>query len=454
MKKNIIKNLFVVSLFVFLAGFGLLVDLKDQDRNAIESYESAQNYIQDRLSENNAMQKNMFMVAKPKHESIRLIVTDGDTIGQLLHKLDINGALVHKSLAELDKHFKLKNVKPGHEMIVHFDIQQSENLLKKEFVGFEFTPKKLETYIVSRVDEDTFNAKVLKTEIYKQLAHQEVIVESNIFQSGSKYHVPKSVLNSLLDTYKFEVDFQKEIRSGDKFRVVYEEYRTDEGDLYKTGDLLFASLTMKGETKALYRYKKSNGQVDYFDYQGQARQQGLLKQPVKGAKLSSKFGMRMHPVLNKRRMHKGIDWAAPSGTPIYVAGDGVITYKGHKGGLGNYMEVSHSNRLSTGYAHMRAFANGLTNGSRVKQGQLIGYIGCTGRATGAHLHYEVKKDGVQVNPLKFTLPPSEVLKNQEYDRFMDHIGVLHAQYAEIKADIFADALTIPAKRPQYLLSEN
>ena len=339
---------------------------------------------------------------------------------------------------------------------MHFDIYQAqgETPLRKEFVGFEFTPKKLTTYIVSRVDENTFNVKLLKTEIYKQLAHQEVVVENNILQSGAKHQIPKSVLNNLLDAYKFEVDFQKEIHSGDKFRLVYEEFRTDEGDLYKTGDLLFASLTMRGKTKALYRYKKSNGQINYFDYQGQARQQGLLKQPVKGARLSSKYGMRNHPVLKKRRMHKGIDWAAPSGTPIYSAGDGVISYKGRKGGYGNFIEVKHSDRLSTAYAHMRAFAKGVKKGSKVKQGDLIGYIGRTGRVTGAHLHYEVKKDGVQVNPLKFTLPPSETLRSKEYNRFMEHIGVLHAQYSDIKADIFADALTIPTKRPIYLLSEN
>ncbi len=237
----------------------------------------------------------------------------------------------------------------------------------------------------------------------------------------------------LMRAFSYDVDFQREIQPGDKFDLVYEAFYDNEGRMAKTGNILVASLSLSGTPLSLYSFTPSSGFTDFFDEKGQAVRKALLRTPVDGARLSSGFGVRKHPILGYNKMHKGLDFAAPSGTPIYAAGDGVIERIGRNGGYGKYIRIRHHSGYKTAYAHMKGYGKGVKKGKRVKQGQIIGYVGTTGRSTGPHLHYEVLVNNKQVNPRKIKLPAGEKLKKQDLKNFQAH----RADMDQLRQDIIA-----------------
>ena len=235
-------------------------------------------------------------------------------------------------------------------------------------------------------------------------------IDNNLSTAARDAGLPMSVLVEMIRIFSFDVDFQRELQSGDSFEVLYEALFEDDGSLAKTDGVLYASLTLSGERLDMYNFTPQSGHDDFFDRKGQSVRKTLMRTPIDGARLSSRFGMRKHPVLGYSRQHKGVDFAAPRGTPIYAAGDGVIESAGRNGGYGKYLRIRHNSTYKTAYGHMTRIAKGMRRGKRVRQGQIIGYVGSTGRSTGPHLHYEVLRSGRQVNPLKIKLPSGEKLK--------------------------------------------
>jgi murein DD-endopeptidase MepM/ murein hydrolase activator NlpD len=228
------------------------------------------------------------------------------------------------------------------------------------------------------------------------------------------------VLSDLIRIFSFDVDFQRDIQPGDGFEVLYDAKLEADGSLAKAGDVRFAAMTLSGKRFELYAFTPKSGISDFFDTKGQSVRKTLMRTPIDGARLSSRFGMRKHPILGYTRMHRGTDFAAPTGTPIYAAGDGTVTVAGRKGAYGNYVRIRHNSTYDTAYAHMKGFAKGIRSGTRVRQGQIIGYVGTTGRSTGPHLHYEVLVNGKQINPSKIKLASGEQLKGDDLANFQDH----------------------------------
>jgi len=224
-------------------------------------------------------------------------------------------------------------------------------------------------------------------------------VQTSLYDSLIAGGATDREVSAFADVFAYDVDFQRDIHPGDGVELVFERFRDDEGRTVKTGDLLFVSLDVRGESKSFYRFKRRDGDTDWYDAAGRSARKALMKTPINGARLSSGFGMRRHPILGYSLLHKGTDFAAPPGTPIMAAGDGVIVRAGGFGSYGNYVRIRHSDGYETAYAHMSRFGRGIRPGVSVRQRQIIGYVGTTGRSTGPHLHYEVLLRGQQMNPM-------------------------------------------------------
>jgi murein DD-endopeptidase MepM/ murein hydrolase activator NlpD len=238
---------------------------------------------------------------------------------------------------------------------------------------------------------------------------------------------------SMIKMLSWDVDFQRDIQPGDRFEVMYERYYTDGGKFVRTGDVLYANLILSGKSHPIYRHTSKGGTTDYFDAKGVSARKALLRTPIDGARLTSNFGKRHHPILGYTMMHRGVDFAAPVGTPIYAAGDGIVDVREREGAYGNYIRVRHNSDYATAYAHMSRFAPRIQKGSRVKQGQVIGFVGSTGRSTGPHLHFEVLQKGQQINPMAVKMPIGDKLAGAELERFAQQRTRIGATFERLVA---------------------
>jgi len=372
---------------------------------------------------------------KPKFERFQTLeIGAGDTIAGLLQDSGVSGADAHVALKALSKHFNPRNAKAG--QIIQLELQpdkqatqeQGEPVLKFAKLSMKISPIKT---VVIESGVKNFKTTVKEQELQERTYGRFAKIENSVYGSAAKAGIPAPVIADLIRIYSHNVDFQRDVRRGDVIEVLYKVYETEDGDYTKYDNVLFASLTIDDKENPVYRYKMSNGDVEYFQENGQSVRNTLMKTPIDGARISSGFGMRRHPVLGYNKMHKGMDFAASTGTPIYAAGSGTVSYAGRKGGYGNYIKLRHNSELSTAYAHMSKFAKGMTGGKRVKQGDVIGYVGSTGRSTGPHLHYEVLLHGKQVNPKRVDLPTGEKLKGKQLVAFKSFIRGVHQQYVEL-----------------------
>lgn len=268
-------------------------------------------------------------------------------------------------------------------------------------------------------------------ELFPKLYARKTRIETSLYGSAARANIPSAVIAEMIRIYSWNIDFQRDIRSGDKIEVLYEAFETEDGEFARYGNVLFASLNVGNRDYPIYRFEMDDGRVDYFEPDGISIRKTLMKTPVDGARISSGFGMRKHPVMGYSKMHKGMDFAAPTGTPIYAAGDGVVERAGRNGSFGNYVRIRHNSKLKTAYAHLHRIKSSVSKGSRVRQGQIIGYVGTTGRSTGPHLHYEVLLNGEQVNPRSVNLPTGEQLAGQQLKRFKLQQGQTHQQYVSL-----------------------
>ncbi|MEL0144665.1 MAG: peptidoglycan DD-metalloendopeptidase family protein [Alphaproteobacteria bacterium] len=286
--------------------------------------------------------------------------------------------------------------------------------------------------IVDRNEDGGFVSREVILPLHTEMVRSGGTIDISLFVNARDAGVPISVLVELIRIFSFDVDFQRDIWNNDSFEVMYERQRNDQGRLVNNGEILYAKLTLRGTELPLYRYETPEGNLDYFNAKGESVRKALMKTPIDGARLSSRFGKRKHPILGYTKVHAGVDFAAPSGTPVYAAGDGTILEARRKGTYGNYVQIRHNSSYSTAYAHLNAFARGVRKGKRVRQGQVIAYVGTTGRSTGPHLHYEVHRDGQKINPLGLKLPSGEKLKGKTLESFQAWRQELDTRFAALK----------------------
>lgn len=371
----------------------------------------------------NLTEKRLSSPSEPKTEIVK--IGTGETIAGVLQNNGISGGEAYSIVKALSKNFDPRSIKAG--QAISLDLEPVAG-------GWSLSELKLKTdsvreVIVEKLGEDNFRSFVEEKEVILKNQVAKASIQNSLYGSAAKAGVPASVVANMIRIYSYEVDFQRDIRSGDKIEIFYQTYETEDGDFAKYGDILYANLIVGGKSKPVYRFKKDDGRHDYFTEDGMSIKQTLMRTPIDGARMSSGFGMRHHPVLGYNKMHKGIDFAASRGTPIYAAGDGVIDYIGRKGGYGNYIRIRHNGSMKTAYAHMKGFKKKLSKGSRVTQGEVIGYVGTTGRSTGPHLHYEVIRNGKQVNPNRLDLPTGERLAKGELQKFRNVVASIKQQYA-------------------------
>ena len=278
------------------------------------------------------------------------------------------------------------------------------------------------------VDAD-FDVKKINVEIEKKLARATGRIDSSLYETGISSGMPVGVLADLISAYSYDVDFQREIQPGDNIDVLFERLQTKNGVTAGHGDVLFAELNLSGKSLKIFRFVDKFGVADYYNEKGESIRKALLRTPINGAKITSAFGMRNHPILGYSKMHRGIDFGAPTGTPIYAAGDGTVEFVGTKGGYGNYLRIRHTTQYESAYAHISRFAAGIAPGHKVKQGQIVAYVGSTGMATGPHLHYEIIANNEQVNPSSVKFKTGNILDGKELLAFRKNMDKIQAQLA-------------------------
>jgi murein DD-endopeptidase MepM/ murein hydrolase activator NlpD len=395
----------------------------------LAGYQSA-NVIGEMIQE--SLNDNIVVASAPYHQQPvelelhrEVEIKSGDALGVVLEKQGISSGDVAKAIKAMEDHLDPRKIKAGQKIVVEFEKDFEENPVFKEM---QISIDPLKTLVVSRADMG-FDASVDERAVKKIVRAKEAEIEVSLYGSAAKAGIPQSVVAEAIRIYSWNIDFQRDIRAEDTIELMYESYETENGYVAKTGNILYANLVTGGKEIPLYRFETSGGRVDYFMPDGVSIKRTLMKTPIDGARVSSGFGMRHHPVLGYNKMHKGMDFAASKGTPIYAAGDGVVEKAGWNGGYGKYVKIRHNSKLHTAYAHMNKIHSTVKSGQRVTQGQVIGYVGTTGRSTGPHLHYEVLKNGTQVNPNSVDLPTGEELQGNDKKRFEVAINSLRQQFA-------------------------
>ena len=351
--------------------------------------------------------ENIFDNLEPKFKKIIHQVVPGDTLANILKQYNTTERDINEIQNKLSKKFKLNKLKAGQK--IQFTIDQKKNLIKEFLIQISNTEK---IALIRDTKTEKFNQKILITQLKKEIIYKENIILNSLYRAATKQKIPANIIIEFARIYGFQVDFQRDIRKKDSFQIMYEVFANDKEKVIETGNVLFANLKLSGENLPLYYYD-GKGSEGHYDKNGKSVKKALMKTPINGARLSSPFGMRKHPIDGFNKMHRGTDFAAPMGTPIMASGNGVIKKAGWCGGGGNCVVIKHNSTYQTVYAHMSKFAKGIRSGVRVRQGQTIGFVGSTGKSTGPHLHYEVIVNGKKVNSQKLKLPSGKILKGEE-----------------------------------------
>lgn len=360
-----------------------------------------------------------------------ITVNSGDTLSSIFANLGLSSNALNQLLREDKQAQRFTKLKVGQTLSVQLDEQG-------QLLSMSTDVSRLESIYIEReaaAEKYKFKSEKLVPTIEQAVATGTV--KTSLNAAARTAGLPQKVATELSNIFRYDVDFAKDIRAGDSFELVYEKHTLD-GELISTGKILAARFTNRGKTYTAVRYAQGDGQAAYYTADGKSMRKAFIRTPVEFARISSRFNPgRKHPILNKIRAHNGVDYAAPRGTPIKATGDGIITHAGRRGGYGNTVIIKHGQSYQTLYAHMHGFAKGITNGSRVRQGQIIGYVGTTGLSTGPHLHYEFQVNGVHVDPLSQRLPTADPLTGKEKQRFLSMTQPLFAKIDQHKDTLLA-----------------
>jgi len=344
-------------------------------------------------------------------------IKKGDTIQKILKKYKVKNNDIQTTINQYKKYGNPNQLLVGNKI----DIIIEKNSSKEEnsIVKFSVPITKSTTIAIIKNEENKIISKKIITKLYKKKILSENTIKNNLYSSAIEVQINPDTIIEFARIFGFEIDFQRDIRKNDYFKIIYNKYFDENGEFIKSGSILYAHMSVNGREISLYKFGDDKV-YGYFDINGKSVEKALMKTPINGARLSSPFGMRKHPILGFNKKHTGTDFAAKEGTPIMASGSGTITRAKWCGGGGNCIKIKHNSTYSTVYAHMKNFAKGIKVGKKVKQGQIIGYVGSTGMSTGPHLHYEVIVNGKKVNSQTLKLPSGKILKDDERKQFEIH----------------------------------
>ena len=406
-KKKIRKNFEIILLVFLIFITAFFISYFNYTKN--KSYEVYHDFI------NNIYFKktlnNIINNLEPKYKKVKHKIKSGETFDKILESYSIEKSEIIKIKNSLKKKINLNKLKT--KQIINFNLDKTNNKIEEFTYQVSNTQK---IYLKRNIKNDNFSEEIVFIKLDKQIIYKEDLITQSLYRTAVDQKIPANIIVEFARIYGFQVDFQRDIRRNDKFQIMYEIFFNEKKEVIDTGEILFANLNLSGQDNNLY-YFDNKGSEGHYDKNGKSVKKALMKTPINGARLSSPFGMRKHPIDGYNKMHRGTDFAAPMGTPIMASGDGVIKKAGWCGGGGNCVKIKHNTTYQTIYAHMSKFARGIKPGVRVKQGQTIGYVGSTGKSTGPHLHYEVIVNGKKVNSQKLKLPSGKILKGEERKLF-------------------------------------
>ncbi len=370
-------------------------------------------------------------------------VRKGDTLMAILVESGIDLDQAQSAVSALEPVFAPRDLMPGQEITLNLDLPRSPVAESVELVGLSLQPSVERNVTLTRGLDGGFVADAIAKPLTTVPTLAAASITSSLFEASQANGVPARVMGEVIRGLSYDVDFQRDLQPGDTYELVYERVEDEEGTLARTGRVLYAALSLSGKTIELYGFAREDGRTEFYNPKGENTRKALLRTPIDGARISSKFGMRKHPILGYSKMHKGVDFAAPQGTPVFAAGDGVVTKAGRFGAYGKYVQIKHGSGYATAYAHLSRFAKGLKSGSKVRQGQVIAYVGSTGRSTGPHLHFEVLKGGSQINPVKVQFPVGEKLKGKELKAFQTQKAAIDRLRQELRGAVLMVADRAP-----------
>ena len=421
---NNLKEFSIFFFIIIVAVIGLIV-FGIYDSNKSQNLEKISSSL-----DNTYLKKTLVEITKnlkPRYEYSEYTSKSGDTHQSIIENLKIGKEEKKEILNTILREKKLKILNINQKFTFKLD-----NLSDKKIVEFKIeTGKKNEILFTKSVDDNKFNSQIIKKNFKKTLVYKETIIEDSLYRSAINLNISPNIILEFARLYGFQIDFQRDIWKNDSFQIIYEEFTNEDNKVVDTGEIIFANLNLQDKDYQLYKYQYEKNKIDYFDENGKSIKKTLMKTPINGARLSSSYGKRKHPILGYTKMHTGTDFAAPHGTPIMASGDGKVTKAGWCGGGGNCVKIKHNRKYQTVYAHMSKFGRGIKKGVKVKQGQIIGYVGSTGLSTGPHLHYEVIENGRKINSQKLKLPSGKILKGKERKNF---------EVSKIKIDVLKSNL--------------
>ena len=363
----------------------------------------------------------------PRYKNVDHKISSGETFDKILNKYLIPSEEILEIKKNLNSYYNLNNLRTN--LDIKFTIDQSNKKINSFLFPISRTKK---IQLTKNLNTNLFEKKIIITNLNKKIIFKEGKITQSLYRAAVDLNIQPNIIIEFARVYGFQVDFQRDIRKNDNFQIMYEVFENDNGKIFETGNIVFADLKLSGTNNSLYYFDKK-GSEGHYDENGKSVEKALMKTPINGARLSSAFGMRKHPIDGFNKMHRGTDFAAPMGTPIMASGSGLITRARWCGGGGNCVKIKHNSTYETIYAHMKSFARGIKEGLRVKQGQIIGYVGSTGKSTGPHLHYEVVVNGKKINSQKLKLPSGKTLKKEERALF---------EIVKIKLDVLKSELII------------
>jgi len=403
LKKILIKNKVLLALLLLITITVSSSTYHNYSKNLVsENYDNLFSNIYFKKTINHVLDN-----LESKYKKIDHKILSGETFDKILEEYLIDKKEILEIKKELSKKVNLNKLNTNQK--IQFSIDKSNNLIKDFTFQISNTEK---IYLTKDYSTNSFNQETIVLKLNKEILYRENIILQSLYKSASEQNIPANTIIEFARIYGFQVDFQRDIRKEDRFQIMYEVFLDEDEKIVETGNILFANLILSGEDNSLYYFDKE-GSEGHYDRNGKSIEKALMKTPINGARLSSSYGMRKHPIDGFNKMHRGTDFAAPMGTPIMASGSGVIKKAGWCGGGGNCVQIRHNSTYETIYAHMSKFARGIKSGVRVKQGQIIGYVGSTGKSTGPHLHYEVIVNGKKVNSQTLKLPSGKILKGEE-----------------------------------------
>ena len=356
--------------------------------------------------------KKITSTLKPRYIDIEYNVKQGDTYESIINNLDIPDIEKKIFLNTVTKNKNINILKLNQK--IFFKIDRKDNT---RIINFVIEIDKKKNILFERNENDkTYISKIIEKNLIKRITFKEGVIKNSLYNAALKIGVKPNTIIEFARLYGFQVDFQRDIWKNDSFQIIYEEFKSEDGSTIEIGNIIYANLNVQNTDLKLYKFEYED-KIDYFDENGKSIRKTLMKTPINGARLSSSFGKRKHPILGFTKMHTGTDFAAPKGTPIMASGDGIVIKSSWCGGGGNCVKIKHNSTYQTVYAHMSKFGRGIKNSVRVKQGQIIGYVGSTGLSTGPHLHYEVIENGKKINSQKLKLPSGKILKGKLRNTF-------------------------------------